>query len=80
MKGPWSGRPGCTYNRLPEGILAGWTAGDGMAEPPTSSPELAAAGARDELLATKLSIPRPRPDRLARSHLRQRLDEGWAGR
>jgi LuxR family maltose regulon positive regulatory protein len=47
-----------------------------MAEPPTSSPELAAAGARDELLATKLSIPRPRPDRLARSRLRQRLDEG----
>ncbi len=76
MKGPWSGRPGCTYSRLPEGALAGWTAGDGMAEPPTSSPELAAAGARDELLATKLSIPRPRPDRLARSRLRQRLDEG----
>jgi LuxR family maltose regulon positive regulatory protein len=47
-----------------------------MAEPPTSSPELAAAGARDELLATKLSILRPRPDRLARSRLRQRLDEG----
>jgi hypothetical protein len=37
MKGPWSGRPGCTYGRLPEGALAGWTAGDGMAESPTSS-------------------------------------------
>ena len=73
---PWSGRPGCTYNRLPEGALAGWTAGNGMAEPPTSSADPAAPGARDQLLATKLSIPRPRPDRLTRSRLRQRLDEG----
>jgi LuxR family transcriptional regulator, maltose regulon positive regulatory protein len=47
-----------------------------MAEPPTASPELAAPGARDELLATKVTIPRPRPDRLARSRLRQRLEEG----
>jgi ATP/maltotriose-dependent transcriptional regulator MalT len=47
-----------------------------MAEPPTSSPELAAAGARDELLTTKLSIPRTRPDRLARSRLLRRLEEG----
>jgi LuxR family maltose regulon positive regulatory protein len=46
-----------------------------MAEPPTSSPELAAAGARDELLATKATIPRTRPDRLARSRLLRRLDE-----
>jgi LuxR family transcriptional regulator, maltose regulon positive regulatory protein len=65
-----------TYNRLPEGALAGWTAGDGMAEPPTSSADPAAPRERDQLLATKLSIPRPRPDRLTRSRLRQRLDEG----
>ena len=47
-----------------------------MAEPPRSSADLAAPRERDQLLATKLSIPRPRPDRLARSRLRQRLDEG----
>jgi hypothetical protein len=51
-------------NRCPKG-LAGW-AGDGMTEPPTSSADLAAPRARDELLATKVSIPRARPDRLAR--------------
>jgi LuxR family transcriptional regulator, maltose regulon positive regulatory protein len=50
-----------------------------MTEPPTSSPDLAAPRARDELLATKLSIPRTRPDRLARSRLFQRLDEGMGG-
>jgi LuxR family transcriptional regulator, maltose regulon positive regulatory protein len=37
-----------------------------------------AAGERDELLATKLSLPRTRPDRLARSRLVQQLDEGMA--
>jgi LuxR family transcriptional regulator, maltose regulon positive regulatory protein len=47
-----------------------------MAEPPTSSPDLAAPRARDELLATKLSLPRTRSDRLARSRLLQRLEEG----
>jgi hypothetical protein len=47
-----------------------------MAEPPTSSADPTEPRERDELLATKLSIPRPRPDRLARSRLRQRLDEG----
>jgi LuxR family transcriptional regulator, maltose regulon positive regulatory protein len=46
-----------------------------MAEP-TAPLELAAAGARDELLATKVNIPRTRPDRLARARLFQRLDEG----
>jgi len=51
------------------------TAGDGMAEPPAASAELAAAGARDELLATKVTIPRTRPDRLARSQLLARLNE-----
>jgi ATP/maltotriose-dependent transcriptional regulator MalT len=50
-----------------------------MREPPTSSPGLAATRERDELLATKVSIPRARPDRLARSQLLQRLDEGTAG-
>jgi LuxR family transcriptional regulator, maltose regulon positive regulatory protein len=47
-----------------------------MAEPPTAPLDLATSGARDELLATKINLPRPRPDRLARSRLRQRLDEG----
>jgi LuxR family transcriptional regulator, maltose regulon positive regulatory protein len=46
-----------------------------MAEP-TAPLELAAAGARDELLATKVNIPGTRPDRLARARLFQRLDEG----
>jgi LuxR family maltose regulon positive regulatory protein len=46
-----------------------------MAEP-TAPLELAEAGARDELLATKVSIPRTRPDRLARARLLERLDEG----
>jgi LuxR family maltose regulon positive regulatory protein len=47
-----------------------------MAEPPTAPLDLAAPGARDELLATKVNLPRPRPDRLARSRLFRRLDEG----
>jgi LuxR family maltose regulon positive regulatory protein len=47
-----------------------------MAEPPTAPLDLAAPGARDELLATKVNLPRTRPDRLARSRLFQRLDEG----
>jgi LuxR family transcriptional regulator, maltose regulon positive regulatory protein len=51
-------------------------AGDGMTELPTSSADLTAPRARDELLATKVSIPRTRPDRLARARLFQRLDEG----
>ncbi|HEX2156063.1 MAG TPA: LuxR C-terminal-related transcriptional regulator [Actinomycetes bacterium] len=47
-----------------------------MAEPPTAPLDLAAPGARDELLATKVNLPRTRPDRLARSRLFRRLDEG----
>jgi LuxR family transcriptional regulator, maltose regulon positive regulatory protein len=47
-----------------------------MAERPTAPLNLAAPGARDELLATKVNLPRTRPDRLARSRLVQRLDEG----
>jgi hypothetical protein len=50
--------------------------GDGMAERTASSPLLAAPGERDESLATKVNIPRTRPDRLARARLFQRLDEG----
>jgi ATP/maltotriose-dependent transcriptional regulator MalT len=50
-----------------------------MAEPPTASPELAAPGARDELLATKLHIPRTRPDFVARPQLTDRLTNGTAG-
>jgi LuxR family transcriptional regulator, maltose regulon positive regulatory protein len=49
-----------------------------MTEPPTSSSDLAAPPVRDEVLATKVSVPRPRPDRLARSRLFQRLEEGMA--
>ena len=49
---------------------------DGMAQSRAASLDLAAPRERDELLATKLSIPRTRPDRLARSRLFQRLDEG----
>jgi LuxR family maltose regulon positive regulatory protein len=47
-----------------------------MAEPPTAPLDLTAPGARDELLATKVNLPRTRPDRLARSRLFRRLDEG----
>jgi LuxR family transcriptional regulator, maltose regulon positive regulatory protein len=47
-----------------------------MAERLTSSPDLAAPGEREELLATKVNIPRTRPDRLARARLFQRLDAG----
>jgi LuxR family transcriptional regulator, maltose regulon positive regulatory protein len=47
-----------------------------MAEPPTAPLDLAAPSARDELLATKVNLPRTRPDRLARSRLFQRLDQG----
>jgi LuxR family transcriptional regulator, maltose regulon positive regulatory protein len=47
-----------------------------MTEPRTSSPGLAATREQAELLATKISIPPPRPDRLARSQLLQRLNEG----
>ena len=47
-----------------------------MAEPPTAPLDLAAPGARDELLAAKVNLPRTRPDRLARSCLFRRLDEG----
>jgi LuxR family maltose regulon positive regulatory protein len=46
-----------------------------MTEPPTASAELAALRARDEVLATKITIPRTRPDRLARSQLLARLNE-----
>jgi LuxR family maltose regulon positive regulatory protein len=49
-----------------------------MTEPPTSSADLTAPRARDQLLATKVNIPRTRPDRLARARLFQRLDEGMA--
>jgi LuxR family maltose regulon positive regulatory protein len=51
-----------------------------MAESPTSSPDQAATGARDDPLASKLTIPRIRPDRLARSRLLERLDQGMARR
>ena len=49
-----------------------------MAGSRTSSPDEAAAGERDDLLATKLNIPHTRPDHLGRSRLIQRLDQGMA--
>jgi len=75
MGRPGSGRPDAPRESLPKGHRR-VGAGDRMTEPPTSSADLAAPRARDQLLATKLSIPRPRPDRLARARLFQRLDEG----
>ena len=57
-----------------------WTAGHGMAEPPTATPDPAAPLAPDELLATKLNIPRSRPDLLGRARLIQRLSQGWPGK
>jgi len=52
--------------------------GDALAESRTSSPDDAAAGERVDLLATKLNLPRTRPDHLGRSRLIQRLNEGMA--
>jgi LuxR family maltose regulon positive regulatory protein len=49
-----------------------------MAQSPISPPDQAATGPRDDLLASKLTIPRIRPDRLARSRLLERLDQGMA--
>src|SRR4029453_13436872 len=49
-----------------------------MAESRRSSPDQAATRARDELLATKLNIPRTRPDLVGRSRLIQRLNQGMA--
>jgi LuxR family maltose regulon positive regulatory protein len=46
-----------------------------MVEPGTALPENATAGERAELLSTKLTIPRVRPDRLARPRLIDALDE-----
>ena len=48
-----------------------------MAESRTSSPDQAATRDRDELLATKLNIPRAR-DLLGRSRLIERLNQGMA--
>jgi len=49
-----------------------------MAESRMSSADQAAARARDDLLATKLNVPRTRPDHLGRSRLLRRLDQGMA--
>jgi LuxR family transcriptional regulator, maltose regulon positive regulatory protein len=59
-------------------ILAECAAGDAMARPATSSADQAATRERDDLLATKLTIPRTRPDRLARSRLLEGLNQGMA--
>jgi LuxR family maltose regulon positive regulatory protein len=52
--------------------------GDAVAGSRTSSPDEAAAGERDQVLATKINIPQTRRDHLARSRLIVRLDEGMA--
>jgi LuxR family transcriptional regulator, maltose regulon positive regulatory protein len=49
-----------------------------MAEPPARTLATAAAPEHDVLLATKLHIPRRRPEFLARPRLTQRLAEGTA--
>jgi LuxR family transcriptional regulator, maltose regulon positive regulatory protein len=49
-----------------------------MAGSRTPSPNEAAAGERDELLATKLRIPQARRDRLGRARLIERLNQGMA--
>jgi riboflavin biosynthesis pyrimidine reductase len=49
-----------------------------MANSRTSSPDQAATRERDELPATKLNIPRTRPDHLGRSRLIERLNQGMA--
>src|SRR5215217_896802 len=49
-----------------------------MAEPLTTTPSPPAAAERDALLATKLHVPRPRPEFLARPRLLERLTEGTA--
>jgi hypothetical protein len=49
-----------------------------MAEPPSTSPPAAGGAERDLLLATKLHLPRSRPDFLSRQRLLERLAEGAA--
>ena len=48
-----------------------------MVEPSVAAPS-EAASERDVLLATKLHVPRPRPDLVPRPRLAERLDEGLA--
>ena len=48
-----------------------------MVEPPFAAPS-EVASERDALLATKLHVPRPRPDLVPRPRLAERLDEGLA--
>ena len=48
-----------------------------MVEPPFAVPS-EVASEQDVLLATKLHVPRPRPDLISRPRLAERLDEGLA--
>ena len=48
-----------------------------MVQPPFAAPS-EMASERDVLLATKLHVPRPRPDLVPRPRLAERLDEGLA--
>ncbi len=60
--------------------VAGGNTGQGgdMAEPPFAALS-EVASERDALLASKLHVPRPRPDLVPRPRLAERLDEGWRG-
>ena len=51
-----------------------------MAKPTTSGPPMGTAriAERDALLATKLYVPRPRPEFLSRARLLERLEDGTA--
>jgi len=59
--------------------VTGGNTGQGwdMVAPPSAAP-WEAASERDALLATKLHVPRPRPDLVPRPRLAERLDEGLA--
>jgi LuxR family maltose regulon positive regulatory protein len=50
-----------------------------MAEPPATTPAAAATAAPDELLATKLHVPRTRPGFVARPRLANRLGQALGG-
>ena len=61
-----------------DAVAAGNTGqGGDMVEPPFAAPS-EVASERDVLLATKLHMPRPRPDLVPRPRLAERLDEGLA--
>jgi LuxR family maltose regulon positive regulatory protein len=68
----------CVYTRCSTETSVQPVTGDAMAESRISSPDEAATEEREELLATKLNLPQPRPDHLRRSRLTDRLNQGMA--